>query len=74
MLDVRDSLDVMIRQSGMKKVVIAERAGMTAQQLTDITQKRRKLEANEMINICKVLGRTPNDLLISDAMSGQDAG
>ena len=62
MLDARDGVRRAIRESGMKQSVVAARAGLTEQQLCDIVNKRRKLEANEMFAICVVVGTTPNDL------------
>lgn len=47
----------------MKHIAVAQRVGLTGQQLTDIIAKRRKLEANELIGICQAINITPNDLL-----------
>lgn len=60
--DARDGVRKAIRRSGMKQVVVAERSGLTEQQLCDIVNKRRRLDANELIAICSVIGVTPNDL------------
>lgn len=61
-LDARDGIRRAIRDSGMKQIVVAERAGLTEQQLCDIVKKRRKMDANELLAICSVLGVTPNDV------------
>lgn len=62
MVDARDGLAAAIAESGYYQKYIAAQVGLTEQQLTDIIKKRRKLDANEMFAICKVLGVTPNDL------------
>lgn len=62
MLDARDVIYLAIKDSGIKQNVVAERAGMTQQQLNDTVHKRRKLGANEMFAICNVIGLSPNDV------------
>lgn len=62
MADARDVVRRVIRRSGMKQVAVAERAGMTKQQLSDVVNKRRRLEADELFSICEALGITPNDI------------
>ena len=61
MIDVRDGLKIVINKSGMKQIAIAERANMKDQQLCDIVNKRRKLDANELFTLCKILGVSPID-------------
>jgi len=61
-IDVRDSLADEIQKRGFKQTVIAEKAGLTKQQLSDIISKRRKLDANEMFALCKAMGIMPNVL------------
>lgn len=63
MIDIRDYIEPAIAKSGMKKNAIADRAGLSAQQLSDIIAKRRRLDANEFVNICKSMNITPNDVL-----------
>ena len=60
--DARDGVRIAIQKSGFKKKFIAENSGLTEQQLCDIIKKRRKLEANEMLAVCTVIGITPNEL------------
>ena len=62
MIDARDGLAREIAARGLKQSYIAEKTGLTNQQLSDIIRKRRKLDANEMFDICSILGVTPNDL------------
>ncbi|WP_368234759.1 helix-turn-helix transcriptional regulator [Anaerotruncus rubiinfantis] len=61
--DVRDCIKPAIEKCGMKQNIVAERSGLSSQQLCDVISKRRKLEANELINLCHTLRITPNDLL-----------
>lgn len=62
-MDVRDCVKPAIEKTGLKQSVVAERMGLTQQQLCDVINKRRKLEANEFINLCAVLEISPNNLL-----------
>ncbi len=62
MTDVRDILAFEIKDRCFMQSLVAKRAGLTEQQLSDIVRKRRKMEANEMFRICEVIGITPNDL------------
>lgn len=61
-MDIRDGVRPAIIQSGLKQSAVAARIGLTEQQLCDIGSKRRKMDANEMIDFCKVVGVTPNEL------------
>lgn len=63
MIDIRDYIEPAIIKSGMKKNVVADRAGLSAQQLSDIIAKRRRLDANEFVNICESMHITPNDVV-----------
>ena len=60
--DARDGVVAIINQRGFKKSFIAQKSGLSNQQLSDILSKRRKMEANEMFRICVAMGVTPNDL------------
>lgn len=63
MIDVRDCLKPAIEDTGFKQVAVAEKANLSVQQLSDIVNKRRRLDANEMISICNAIGITPDKLL-----------
>lgn len=65
MLDARDGIRRAIRDSGMKQIVVAERAGLSEQQLCDIVKKRRKMDANKLFNLCTVLN-IPPDIVFKD--------
>lgn len=60
--DVRDLIALEIKSRGFKQSSIADMSGLTKQQLCDIIKKRRRLDANEMVSLCKAMGITPNDL------------
>ncbi len=62
MRDVRDVLAETIKERFIKQALLANKAGLTKQQLSDIICKRRKLCANEMFALCKAMGVTPNVL------------
>lgn len=66
MTDVRIRLRDIIHERGFTQAVIARKACMTPQQLTDVLRLRRKLEANEMIALCDVMGINMNDLVSDD--------
>lgn len=59
MFDVQEHIVKIIRESGLKQKVIAERMNLRPQQLSDIVHKRRKMEANEFLTFCMVTGITP---------------
>lgn len=60
--DIRDSLRNMVDKKGLRHKYIADRAGMTQQQLCDVFSKRRKLDANELLAICSAADVTLNEL------------
>lgn len=72
MEDVRDRLNAEINISGLRRRIVAERAHLTPQQLSDITSKRRRLDANEMLDLCAAIGITPNDLFPERYLEEQD--
>ena len=54
----------LIESKGMKQVVVAERAGFTPQDFSNILNERRKLLRVEHVwPVAKALGVEPNDLL-----------
>ena len=62
MRDVRDVLAETIKERFIKQTLLANKAGLTKQQLSDIIRKIRKLDANEMFALCVAMQMTPNDL------------
>lgn len=63
---VAQNLKAYIVDKGIKQRTIAARAGMTEQILSDILTGRRRLLADEFINICSVLGRAPEDFISTE--------
>lgn len=62
MLDARDALAIEIKRRGFKQAAIANMAGLTEQQLSDIVNKRRKMDANEMFSLCQAMNIMPDVL------------
>ncbi len=60
--DAREGIAEVIHQRGFKQTVIAQKAGLTPQQLSDIISKRRKMDANEMFALCAALGTSMESL------------
>lgn len=52
----------LIDERGMKQKAVAERCGMTEQQLTAILNGRKLLNPIDIASIAKALGVEPNDL------------
>lgn len=66
-MDVRDALAKEIKDKCFKQSALACKVGLTEQQLSDIVNKRRKMDANEMFKLCRAMGITPNDLFFARA-------
>lgn len=62
-MDVRECLRPAIDEKGYRYAHVAKEAGLTDQQLSDIMNKRRRLEANEFVEICNAIGMTPDEVL-----------
>ena len=65
MRDARDGIAAEIRARGFKQSALANKVGLTEQQLSDIVNKRRKMDANEMFLLCRAMGILPNILFES---------
>jgi len=61
-LDIRDNLKAIIDDKGYIQAVIAKKANMNPSKLSSILSKNRKLEANELFNLCSALDLTPVEL------------
>lgn len=61
-MDIRDNLRQLINDRGLIQSVLAERASLTPAKLSSILRKTRKLDANELFNLCYVLEINPEDL------------
>lgn len=62
MQDVRDNIASIIQDRAHKQAAIAQRAGLTPDQLCAALKHRRKLDANEFLAVCTALGMTPDDV------------
>lgn len=65
MKDARDGLAAELKRRGFKQAAIANMAGLTEQQLSDIVNKRRRMDANEMFSLCLAMGIEPNVLFVA---------
>jgi len=63
MSDVRDALKDIIEEKGYKRKVIAEKAHLTPYILSSVLNKNRRLDVNELVNICKALEIEPAELM-----------
>jgi len=57
-----DNVRSIIDERGFKHKAVAEKAGLSAKQFSDILNGRRSVDAIELWNIANALGVTPNDL------------
>lgn len=53
----------LIQDKGLKQKYIAEQAGLTEQQLSDILNGRKRLQVEYIMPICSAIGISPNELL-----------
>lgn len=58
-----DNIRRLIRTKGLKQTFVAEQAGMTDQQLTDILNNRRLLRVEHLEPLARVLGVTIETLI-----------
>lgn len=58
-----DNIRRLIRTKGLKQTYVAEQAGLTDQQLTDILNNRRLLRVEHLEPLARVLGVTIETLI-----------
>ena len=58
---VPEAIERIIIKKGMKKCIVAERAGMSAQMLTDIFANRRLIKMCDVVALARALDCSPND-------------
>lgn len=63
---VPENIERMINDKGLKKRVVAERAGMNAQTLSDIFANRKLLKIHDLIALAGALECTPAELMRTD--------
>lgn len=74
-MDVRENLRNAIRDKGYMQSVIAKKANMSPCKLSLIISLNRKMDANEMLAICKAMYMTPTELAeYKPEPTGTDAG
>lgn len=71
MPDVRDQINRIIQDRAHKQSAIAQRAGLTPDQLCAALKHRRKLDANEFLAVCEALDMGPADVA---GYGGKEAG
>lgn len=62
MSDIRDNITRIIQDRAYKQSAIAQRAGLTPDQLCAALKHRRKLDANEFLAVCAALDMKPEDV------------
>ena len=62
LVDVRDNLKELIKDKGRIQASIAKRINLSPSTLSMILNKTRRLDANELFDICRALEITPMDL------------
>lgn len=61
-MDIRENLKLFITEKGYMKSIIARKSNLTPSQFSNILNKSRKLDANELFDICNTLDITPDEL------------
>ena len=61
-----------IRLSGLKQYVVAERAGIKQNQLSDMLNGRKEIKSIHIPGLANVLGVTPNQLFGFDSIERGD--
>lgn len=60
--DIRVNLRNVIRDRGCVQATIAKRSNLSAAKFSQILKLERKLEANELFDICAAINMTPMEL------------
>lgn len=60
--DIRENLRAVIKDKGFIQAVIARKANITPCKLSQVLKKERKLDANELFDICMAIDMTPTEL------------
>jgi plasmid maintenance system antidote protein VapI len=55
-------VEQIIRDNGLKKRAVAEKAGFTQNEFSAMLHGRKLILAEHVIALCKALNKTPNDL------------
>lgn len=60
--DIRNNLKSVIKDKGYIQAVIAKKANLSAVKFSQILNLERRLEANELFDICAAIDMTPMEL------------
>ena len=69
---VAQNLKAYIVDNGIKQRTIAAKAGLTEQILSDILTGRRRLLADEFVNICSALNKPPEYFISSEEAANEN--
>ena len=61
-VDIRVNLRMVFKDRGYVQALIAKKANLTEAKLSQILNLTRKLEANELFDICDAIHMTPTEL------------
>lgn len=59
---VPQNLSRIIKAKGLKQVFVAQQAGLTNQQMTDMLKGRRVIKVSDLLELANVLGVSVNEL------------
>lgn len=62
-MDVRKQIKLIIKDRALIQAEIARRSGIKPTTLSDVLMLKRKLNANEFMNICTVLNMTTEEVV-----------
>lgn len=63
-MKVCDRLKLYITKNGLKQKVIAEKSGLTENQMSQILKGKRGISADEFEIICNAMNADPNDIYL----------
>ena len=61
-MDIRDNLREFIKDKGYSQTKLAAKSNLSGVQLSQILLKKRKLDANELFDLCHAIEITPSEL------------
>jgi transcriptional regulator with XRE-family HTH domain len=64
---ITENIKVIIKRSGLKQRVVAERSGFNEKEFSNILNGRKQLRAEHVPQIANALGVTPNEIFQQSA-------
>ncbi|QRN86001.1 helix-turn-helix transcriptional regulator [Clostridia bacterium] len=61
-----------LKDQGIKQKAVAEKAGFSEQQFSAMMNGNRKILAEDIADICKALGKEPNDFILINSVNEED--